>query len=55
MAWAGVVEGLHAHISLAVAPSRYNGKMYKGRIQKIKITKIVNMVLSVVGGVAAFH
>ena len=27
----------------------------KGRIQKIKITKIVNMVLSVVGGVAAFH
>ena len=27
----------------------------KGRIQKKKITKIVNMVLSVVGGVAAFH
>ena len=27
----------------------------KGRIQKIEITKIVNMVLSVVGGVAAFH
>ena len=30
-------------------------KLNKGRIQKIKITKIVNMVLSVVGGVAAFH
>ena len=27
----------------------------KGRIQKKKTTKIVNMVLSVVGGVAAFH
>ena len=29
--------------------------VYKGRIQKKKITKIVNMVLSEVGGVAAFH
>ena len=27
----------------------------KGRIQKKTITKIVNMVLSEVGGVAAFH